>query len=318
MTCKTSKIILFAVMIVAMIVAIITPFTMYEQASKIISTDEPMSLLATIFSPHTINNVMSETTTNKQTEIKYGVSDIKDAFLKAEPYVRLGEDYIVYFDIGSAKGHMIEYHIRIITDFIAMQNDYVQQIHDNPDEKPTLDEKLKKRFSKLNENIDKEKEMNKMNLESNWPILPAYASNSIVCGGNTDDRHDEYAKKFIPISHEMTYGYASSTVTSHGYHLVPVYASNPEVHGRDYAKETIVPEYGCGFGVFRHQITIVYTDTNKDGDKEWALQQQIKEPNPEILSYWHPVWWWTYYVIIWHIDDAENPIVDNWTPSLNH
>ena len=106
--------------------------------------------------------------TDAQAEIKYEPSDIKTAFEIADPFIIQDEHYILHFDVNAAQEKMSEFQIQIITDFVSLQNDYVNKVHDNPNEKPTFDEKLDEKFSKLK---DGEWDLNKQIKEPNPEFL---------------------------------------------------------------------------------------------------------------------------------------------------
>ncbi len=61
-------------------------------------------------------------------------------------------------------------------------------------------------------------------------------------------------------------------------------------HGNDYAKN--VNAFGCNNGELRSQGLVTGT---------YTYNSQSPEPNPELLSYIWPVWWWGNYVLTWHI-----------------
>ncbi len=72
-----------------------------------------------------------------------------------------------------------------------------------------------------------------------------------------------------------------------GYHQVQIpWSSNPSI---DYAQD--VTAYGCNDGVFREQAIIRSSIT---------YETYTPEPNPEIVSYSWPSWWWGPYVLAWH------------------
>ena len=59
-----------------------------------------------------------------------------------------------------------------------------------------------------------------------------------------------------------------------------------------------VTAYGCTDGVFRYQTSIV--DHDGSGDYEHGENHLPSEPNPEVLGYWWPVYWWGLYVEDWN------------------
>ncbi|ABK77835.1 hypothetical protein CENSYa_1211 [Cenarchaeum symbiosum A] len=229
------------------------------------------------------------------TGIKYEPSEIKDAFTKADPYVTQDEKLIIYFDADAAKGAMTERQVRIMEDFVLLQNDLVQQARENPDAKPVPDEGLRDRFSKLGDQIrDKD-----LQAGAYWMLPPAFAWTD-VCGGSFDNHHPEYVRKVV--GRYDTKQEAVAFVTGQGYHEVAAYASLHYLNVDIVDTARFTNEYNCTDDSFRDQIVI-------NGEEEgWVLEEQIKEPNPEFLVYIHPAWWWTFYVIEWHVVEHDDPV----------
>jgi len=76
-----------------------------------------------------------------------------------------------------------------------------------------------------------------------------------------------------------------------GYHETAAYAGG--VSGQDFT--LVVADEACGTGPFRFQA-ITY-----DQGSLWTYNTQGPEPNPEILAYAWPHWWWPSYVRWWHL-----------------
>lgn len=239
---------------------------------------------------------------DKANKVKYAAQDIQDAMQKANSYMSI-TDNIVTFDKKSAKQTMSMHEIKIMKDFVKMQNDYVQKVKDNPNKKHKFDSEIKDKFSEFKKQVKANKNKIKgVEYFSQW-ILPEVFAWTSVCGGSWDEPHDEYSKKTIG-----TYSSETSAATAAlnlGYHQVSVYASNPLAYFETVDMGKFTTEYGCNNGVFRDQIVVTQSGSNYDNRK------QIKEPNPEFLSYSAPVWWWTWYTYDWH-DGLGQTVITNW------
>lgn len=240
-------------------------------------------------------------------DAKYEPTEIKDAFEKADPYVTQDFRHMLHFDPDAVKRAMTPRQIQIIGDFVALNNDYVEKVRGNPDQKHEFDKGLEEKFSKLRDQIGKSREEQQDGTDWVLPKAFAYAD---VCGGSMGNPHKEYSKMVVHT--ESDENAARQIVESLGYHEVSLYASNPLgwFHTLDYAKMTL--EYNCNFGAFRNQIVL-----ERSGD-HWVFKKQIKEPNPEFLDYASPVWWWTTYTAWWHYvtHDKDNVITD-WDATLS-
>ncbi len=226
---------------------------------------------------------------------KYTPENIKNAMRKADNYIT-ENSYVLSFDKKSAKTTMSDHEIKIIKDFVKMQNDYVDKVKKNPNIKHSFDSETENKFSELKKQIKESKNKIKYtDYISDW-ILPEAFAWTDVCGGSFDNPHPEYIRKEIySISSKSA---AISIVENWGYVRVPEYASSPSEwfnsNSLDYGKE--ISAYNCNFGAFRDQIVL-------DNDGRWDFNKQIKEPNPSFLDYYSPVWWWIWYTGVWH--DAE-------------
>lgn len=241
------------------------------------------------------------------TGVKYEPSELKDAFQKADPYITQDDRHMLHFDSTEAKRQMNQRQIQIMDDFVALSNDYVEKIRGNPDQKHELDPELAEKFSGLKDGVQETK--NEQNYSTDWMLPKAFAY-SDVCGGSLFNPHPEYMK--MPVHTEPDTYTAIRLVESLGYHQVEVYATDPRVTLNssllDYGKKTL--EYGCNFGAFRDQIVL------KHDGAHWIFRKQIKEPNPEILDYDSPVWWWTVYTAAWHAG-LDQTIKKTWDADLS-
>ena len=114
-----------------------------------------------------------------------------------------------------------------------------------------------------------------------------------VCGGSWDNPHDCPLRLNSEV-YRYTKDEIEDYILSQGFHLVPKYASYS--YGDDYAK--VVSANGCDGGPFRHQAW------PSQSGSDWTYRYQTPEPNPEILSYTWPVYWWGSYVTWWHLAEC--------------
>lgn len=80
-------------------------------------------------------------------------------------------------------------------------------------------------------------------------------------------------------------------LVSLGYHQTAPYAGGGS--GRDFTLEIEVDTCGCC--AFRSQAIYRQTST-----QSWTYNTQSPEPNPEVLDYRWPTWYWGVYVLWWH------------------
>ncbi len=231
---------------------------------------------------------------------KYTANDIKNAITKADQYITIKE-HIVTFDKKSAKDTMSKHEIKIIYDFVKMQNDYVDKVKKNPNKKHQMDSEINDKFAELKKQV---KESKVKNIDFAQWILPKAFAWTDVCGGSFDNPHDEYAKKTTGTY--STENVAAVAALNMGYHQVPIYASDPLSYFETVDMGKSISAYNCNFGAFRDQIVVTENNSNYDHRK------QIKEPNPEFLSFSAPVWWWTWYTAQWHTPGLGQTIITSW------
>ncbi len=219
---------------------------------------------------------------------KYEPVEVSEAIQRITPYVILDETGLVKFTVEKKDIPLHPHAILVASDYIDMQNSYRSQTQENPNEKPEIDDELKEKFSKFIGDIQEKKSRSSdpgNNARSLDLILPQAFAVGEVCGGAPWNPQPEPP---------VTSKYASSGAVNHllnnGYHQVPFYASGN--YGDDYAKNTSA--FGCNNGELRTQGLV--TSAN-------YYNHQSPEPNPEILSYTAPVWWWDGYVLVWHVDN---------------
>ncbi len=216
---------------------------------------------------------------------RYSPTQVSDTIKAITPYVILDENGLVQFTKDISEIPLDLETIQIASDYIEMQNSFRSQAQNNPDEKPVVSDELTEKFSEFTKDIQDKKTKSKELINDiigfDW-ILPEAFAWGEVCGG----------APWNPLPAPQVYllytiGSAVDYLLGDGYHQVPIYASGN--YGNDYAKE--VNAYGCYRGEMRMQgIVQTYNSFNSQGP----------EPNPEILEYTAPVWWWDGYVIAWH------------------
>lgn len=219
------------------------------------------------------------------TEKSYGYNDVVSAIRDITPYVALDENGLVEFTTPVKEIPLDSKTIEIAEDYITLQNSFIRQARDNPNERPELDEKLTEKFSDFVKEI-KDTEIRSGIMPSGLAVLlpEAYAAWGDVCGGSIANPHP------VPPIYSITVpsGTARDHLINNGYHLVEGYASLND--GNDYAKH--VSAYGCSNGEMRTQGIVTSSTT---------YSHQSPEPNPEVLSYPSPAWWWALYVAAWHV-----------------
>lgn len=115
-------------------------------------------------------------------------------------------------------------------------------------------------------------------------------SSAIACNGGFQNPHPVPA--VIPKRWFTTEFAAERYLINNGYHQVPLYASGN--YGNDFAKTTTA--YHCDSGEMRSQVVVFQTGSY------WRHNTQSPEPNPEILAYGWPAYWWGAYVAWWHVN----------------
>ena len=115
-----------------------------------------------------------------------------------------------------------------------------------------------------------------------------HSAQGTACGGGFEDHHA--LPPIIPVGDYDTISDAKSSLISRGYHMVDSYASG--TYTWDYAKN--IAAYGCSDGEMRSQALI------RQSGGEYYYNSQSPEPNPEVLGYSWPAYWWGPYVFYWH------------------
>ena len=269
------------------------------------------SLTVAMILPFSSANMAESEQTVEDSAKPYEFDEIMNAITKADPHVREFSKMLI-FDITSAKDTMSDKEILIINDFVEMHNQYIVDIKTDPDSYHEYDPELEAKFAELRKQI--QKSLTEVDHVSNLVLPEAFAVfGEEVCGGGYDNHHVEYQMK--KVKEESSRDDAISTLEDHDYDPVPNYALYPGAQTRidageliDYAKRLSV--YGCNEGAFRTEAVATVGGT-------WDIWISKNEPNPDVLSYSSPVWWWTFYVHTWHgtIHD-DDKLNKTWSPRL--
>ncbi len=253
----------------------------------------------------------------------YEKNDILHAFDSMQRHITLDENYHLFINITSAKldPNTSQLDIAIANDF-AIYNDMLMDVKVGPvGQTNELDVDYDGQVRYILDDFDNGKFKNLFSEESNFvaktneitytiyneidtPILSVFGvdivpvhhgASGTVCSGGFDDPH-------LPDSSPTTVtGFTSLHDAQYAlyqldYHRVPEYAIFGGEASRDidFAKTVTSGAPGdCNDGPFRDQA-IINTYTHA----EYKVTED--EPNPEVLSYWWPSYWWGFYVEYWH------------------
>ncbi len=217
---------------------------------------------------------------------QYSAEAVTNAFAALTPYMIITDENKVIFDAKQAKHDGLDKKaIKMGKEYTKMQNMVMKSISDDPKKQAKLDKKISKKFAKFFDKLKNDKDFKLGVLE--LLLQPAYAASC-----NYNGPHPENAQVYTN-TNTSSISALKSHLSGLGYHTVAGYASSIQplnYNGYDHAKG--IYAYGCNFDVFREQAVIYDSDTYK---------YQSLEPNPELSNYSHPVWWWTGYVITWHL-----------------
>ena len=218
----------------------------------------------------------------------YSADAVDDALNALNPYVTVNDNQIAKIDVSKAKANGVSKEaIKIGQEYLKFQNKMIQDIHDDPTKKMKVSEEGKEKFRKYFDKVKtvglKDRTIKTGFLDYVIPL--AYASH----GCNYNGPHPQPT---VTETGSYTDRTAAINALSSGYNQVPDYASSNEPD--DFADWIIA--YNCFDGIFRYQ-TIVFDDGS---DWKHSNQHSPGEPNPEVLAYTWPVWWWAFYVEGWH------------------
>lgn len=282
-------------------------------------------LLATIVTalliPHGISAAHAQGI-HSEVHVPYALDDIEHSFAVMEEYVIYNKDKSISFDTINAMrdGSVSELDIDIALEFAVHNNDiinatfgYVAQTNEletnNFELKRAVEELEGGKFSAMfgigagstghvNDIMPVLYEyttpppifVQKIIADGPQEVRHESVSSTIACNGGFQNPH--LAPEVIPKRWFATESGAVEYLINNGYHRVPLYASGN--YGDDFAKTTSA--YHCDSGEMRRQAIVFQSGSY------WRHNTQSPEPNPKILAYGWPAYWWGGYVAWWHIN----------------
>ena len=212
---------------------------------------------------------------------------IDRALKEVQSYVEINDQKIGTMDIEAAKINGVSNEtLNITTQFLTAQNNMIQRIHDNPNQRMYVAEEDSEGLEKFRESI---KEGKQRGGDVAGSLGVQFASAEDVCGGSSSNPHPQPS---TTTSGPWPTETAARNAIPSSYHLVPFYA--PYNYGDDYHDPRTL--YNCTTDSFRYQSIVA------ERGEEWHHSEHHSpgEPNPELLAYTWPVWWWGFYVAEWH------------------
>ena len=224
----------------------------------------------------------------EDTTDEYSAKETVSAFDAVEPYVTLDENKIVKLDVSVAKRNGVSNEaIKVAKEYMRIQNKMLQDVYDDPAKKLKVSDADKKKFKKFHDKVKNEG-------IKKFPILPSYFNFLLpavdASGCNFNGPHPQ---PDVEYTGSYTTAQAGVDALPSGYDKVTWYAASFTHDYHDW-----VQAYGCADGIFRYQSAV--TDHQNPGTWEHREPHSPGEPNPEVLEYGWPVWWWGDYVYNWH------------------
>ncbi|MBU1165734.1 MAG: hypothetical protein ABIJ34_00015 [archaeon] len=223
---------------------------------------------------------------------------------KITPYMKIIDGNILVFDEKTARNvGLDDAYIRFTTEYVDYNNKMICSFSIMTEEQNFCNSAFSHTefqiiSNKYNQSSDYAKELGRLFAKANAGSgVYKSASDGIVCGGSRDMPHTCPARRESGIYYSSLSS-LSSMVRSAGYHNTywPGCGSSDYRCDRDFTRWT--GAYGCSSssGALRYQLSARQSGTR------WTYWTQGVEPNPEILSYSWPVWWWGGYVNWWHTE----------------
>lgn len=201
----------------------------------------------------------------------YSADTVEDALNAVGPYVTTNDNKLSKIDVAEAKKNRVSnVDIKIGIEYLTLQNKVIRDIHNDSVGKMTADQN---RFTGFFDTVRDTGLSSVTTLSCNYNG-PHSQPSTIYTGSYSTV---QAAINDLPNSYDEVSGYAA--------------AFDDDWH--DW-----VSAYGCADGIFRYQSSIV--DHDNSGDFEHRENHSPGEPNPEVLEYGWPVWWWGGYVWNWH------------------
>lgn len=209
---------------------------------------------------------------------------VTEALVEMGPYVKLLKDYTVVVDAQAARAAgKSDAAIETALNMAELSNAILggNSLTADSDRVADLQAEFEPMFSSVAAGH---------NPDAYYAQSGEISSRAKACGGNRDDPHYCPGRRLNP----RKFGSRRKLVA------YLVYLGYRETPGRfsgyaptDFTKQ--IYAYGCNFGAFRIQA---YGYVGTAG--AWRYWTQSPEPNPWLVSYRWPTWWWGPYVRWWH------------------
>lgn len=279
----------------------------------------PFLALALLIPPGLVN-AQIEPEEDLMKSMSYTLEEIEHSFAVMEEYVIYDENKNITFDVINATRdhHVTKLDIDIALDFAIHSNDIINARSGalgHVNELDAGDAELQRALQELEDGKfralfgGKAGSVGTVNgitfttyEQISVPIISAFgvshaeihqarhtSSSNLVCGGSFQNPHPEPKPRFKGFF--STENIAKNNLVDNGYHKVSPYASWN--YGNDYAKD--VSAHGCDDSEMRSQAVVVQLGSI------WRHSTQSPEPNPEVLAYSWPVYWWGPYAAWWHV-----------------
>jgi len=221
-------------------------------------------------------------------EVPPSAEQIDNALTQMEPYVLIDDEKYGKFDIKEAKLNGVSNSdIKIAKQVLKAQNNMIHRIHENSSEKMYVDDRDVVGLGEYKKSLQEGKKDNQ-----DAQLLGVQFAYAEVCGGDSSNPHEE---PDVVTTGDYSSKSAAINALPSSYHKVPYYASGN--YGDDYHDPKTL--YSCTTDSFRYQSIV----QGSGSDWEYSQQHSPGEPNPELLAYDFPVWWWGFYVVEWHINN---------------
>lgn len=279
------------------------------------------AIVTALLIPHGISIAHAQGS-HSEAHIPYALDDIEHSFAVMEEYVVYNKNKSISFDTINAMrdSSVSDLDMEIALEFAVHNNDiisatfgHVAQTNeleaDNLELKRAVQELEEGKFSALfgivagstgrvNDIMPVLYEyttvspifVQKILADGPQEVRHGSGSSAIACNGGF--QHPHPVPEVIPKRWFATEFAAERYLINNGYHQVPLYASGN--YGNDFAKTTTA--YHCDSGEMRSQVVVFQTGSY------WRHNTQSPEPNPEILAYGWPAYWWGAYVAWWHVN----------------